>query len=172
MLVPTTYIYEFKNNLFFFIMSTHQIDDKALIPIDCLSVNLNTNESEIASTAIEAINEFSIGQSKYMQYETDIINKNICKWVGARGIKSFEKNSRFLTMEKNVETVEYILTPFDNFNKFPYQWAFNKDLVKINNNSDLLDIGKAILLALERSNYHPERKDPKYRESKPKFFLP
>jgi len=172
MVYPTAYVYEYRKNIFFFIMSRHPIDDRALIPIDFIFVDINAHQGEIGMAATNSISKFSIGQSELMQYQTDIIHKNICRWVGARGIKSFEKNYRFITITKDSVKNQFTINPYDNFNKFPCQWAFDKDVVKIQSDCTDEELGGAILLAFERSTYHPERKDPKYKESKPVFRLP
>jgi hypothetical protein len=172
MIDPIVYAYEFKKNIFYFIMSTHPVNDRAPIPVDFISMDINATPKEIGEKAIEAINRFSFDKSDVMEYQTDIIHKNICSWVGARGIKSFEKNYRFLTIENHQKEKQFIITPFDNFNKFQYQWAFNKDVIKVQCDCTEEEFGRAILTGFQRSTYHPERKDPKYKESNPVFRLP
>jgi hypothetical protein len=153
-------------------MSTHKNDALASIPVDCISVDVNADTKRLGRCAMEAIGRFSFGEAKVTQYETDVINKNICKWVGARGINSFEKNSRFLLLERDEEENCFIISPCDNFTSFSYQWFFNKDIVRISANSSEMELGKAVQTGFMRATYHPDRKDKKYKESKPVFRLP
>jgi hypothetical protein len=151
-------------------MSTYKEFDSDPIPVDCIAVDIDADVQTIGNAAFEAINRFSFGKSEIMIYEQDILFKRICQWVGARGIKSFERNYRFLLLEKCDEN--YKISPCDNFSNFQHQWFFEKDIVKVPTSCSKEELGQAILTGFVRSTYHPGRKDPKYKESKPMRRLP
>lgn len=163
-----TIIYEYKN--FLFIMEECQ-QGQTLNPahgprqfqsdISALSakIELPCSESVLGAAILKALNDYDSKGHPFEKFDLKARNKYIASLVGARGLPSFERDSRIVNITRALEDMSYTIWPTDNNNLNPWIAAkTGEDEIHLPATATETDIGSGVLKALSRSTYHPLRK--------------
>ena len=160
-------IYEYKNNYFIIQRSTQgkNFDKRTKATEDVALYSkllLNCSTEQLGKDAIKALENFNKIRPQWDPWELQILNKNFCSWVGARGRKSFDRDSRCVQIikDKNFEII-----PFDNCIKNEWygpmlnEMGFRNKIIILDIKSDCKIIGENIKKAFTQATYNPNRKN-------------
>ena len=159
-------IYEYKNNYFIIQRSTQgkKFDERieatenvalfSKLPLDC-------SLEKLGADVFRVLENFNIIRPKFESWEFSELNKQFCTWVGARGRKPFDRDSRCVQIYKK-EKLEII--PYDNCNKNEWygpmlnNMGFRNKIIMLDHNSSFEIIGENIKTAFSKATYNPNRK--------------
>jgi hypothetical protein len=158
-------VYEYKNNYFVIQRSTQgQEYDKRVkagenaglfskLSLDCPSESLGND----VFMALENYNKI---RPSFDPWELKELNKQSCIWVGARGRKTFDRDSRCVQI---IKTNKLKIIPFDNCNKNEWygpmtkEMGFKNKVTTIEVHSSFEIIGNKVKAAFKESTYNPKR---------------
>lgn len=125
------------------------------LPTDCSFGSLGT-------AVLGALKKYDTVRPIADPWELSKLNEQFCSWVGARGRKPFDRDSRCVQVIADREELEII--PFDNCNKNPWygpmtpEMGFKSKTATINADSSFETVGEQIKRAFEAATYHADRK--------------
>ena len=163
----STLVYEYKDHYFVIQRSTQgkiadervKADENAAL-YEKLSIGCSLEA--LGSAVSGALQAYNTIRPLFDPWELSGLNRQFCSWVGARGRKPFDRDSRCVQICVDHEDLEII--PFDNCNKNPWYGPMIRDMgfrnktVTINANSSFENIGEKIKQAFETATYHRDRK--------------
>ena len=164
-MVAETLIYEYKDNYFIIQRSTQGKAFNETSPSENAALysklSINCSSEQLGKDARGAIENYNKIRPQWEPWELEILNKNFCKWVGAKGRKSFDRDSRCVQI---IKTDKLEIIPFDNCIKNEWygpmlrDMGFKNKIITINIESDYKNIGENIKKAFTVATYNKERK--------------
>ncbi|MDR1284817.1 MAG: hypothetical protein LBJ88_01290 [Campylobacteraceae bacterium] len=159
-------IYEYKNYYYIIQRSTQgkEYDERVKSSENVVlysKLELNCPIKQLGNDVSAALENYNKIRPKFEPWELGGLNKQFCSWVGAKGRKSFDRDSRCVQVIKN-NKLEII--PFDNCNKNGWygpmikEMRFKNKITTIEIDSTFETIGWRIKKAFKKSTYNPNKK--------------
>jgi len=114
-------------------------------------------EHRLGLIIVEALDLFDTEPPDFEPWETEKLNKNLKKWLGAKGQNDIKINTRLVDVVRWIDRGgDYEITPYDNCNLDQWCGPIEQDRIVLPSTVSILEVGKAVRQAFERATHHPD----------------